>query len=217
MTPKFQASGASLYGIILLVFLIQAGLAFGEESDKCSSAVKTVKMESTQATASFFANERNKPGSIRYESGAILEKADSGLASAEKPGGLCPAGCTLPEKPVIVFRAVPQKFLTDYSDYNMCQKLLEQTEKAPFEYNKDFSSMPQVQSWFSDFSRGKGPDGQNMYQRCSGQCSPQYEFFIVNTNGKLALDADVVCGHARDKNNNMYDISYSYKWQCRAQ
>lgn len=217
MIRKFRAPSASLYGTILLAFLIQTGLAFGEEADKCSSAVKTVKMESTQATASFFANEANKPGSIRYESGAILEKADNGLPSAEKPEGLCPAGCALPEKPVIVFRAVPQKFLTNYSDYNMCQKLLEQTEKAPFEYNKDFSSMSEVESWFSDFSRGKGADGQNMYEKCGGQCSPQYEFFIVDTKGKLSLDADVICGHARDKDNDMYDISYSYKWQCQAQ
>ena len=216
MIRKFRAPSASLYGTILLAFLIQTGLAFGE-ADNCSSAVKTVKMESTQATASFFANERNKPGSIRYESGAILDKADNGLASAEKPEGLCPAGCALPEKPVIVFQAVPQKFLTNYSDYNMCQKLLEQTEKTPFEYNKDFGSMSEIESWFSDFSRGKGTDGQNMYEKCGGQCSPQYEFFIVNTNGKFALDADVVCGHARDKDNNMYDISYSYKWQCQAQ
>ena len=51
--------------------------------------------------------------------------------------------------------------------------------------------MSEVESWFSDFSRGKGADGQNMYDRCSGQCSPQYEFFIADANGKLALDADV--------------------------
>ena len=211
---KFLVSNSYLYITVLFAFLTSAGIAFAQDADKCSSAVKTVKMESTQATASFFANEGNKPGSIRYESAAILEKADNGLSSAQKPADLCPAGCTLPDKPVIVFRAIPQKFLTKYSDYNMCQKLLEQTEKTPFEYNKEFSSMSGVESWFSDFSRGKGTDGQNMYEKCSGQCSPQYEFFIVDTNGKLALDADVVCGHARDKDNNMYDISYSYEWVC---
>lgn len=217
MIRKFQAMSASLYVTILFAILFQTGIAFGQDANKCSSAVRDVRMESTQATASFFANEGNKPGSIRYESGAILEKADNGLASAQKPADLCPQGCTLPDKPVIVFRAIPQKFLTSYSDYNKCQKLLEETEKTPFEYNKDFSSMSEVESWFSDFSRGKGADGQNMYDRCSGQCSPQYEFFIADTNGKLALDADVVCGHARDKDNNMYDISYSYRWQCQGQ
>jgi len=214
---KFTVANNYIYITVLFAFLVQIDTAFGQNADKCSSAVKTVKMESTQATASFFANEGNKPGSIRYESGAILEKADNGLASAEKPADLCPQGCTLPDKPVIVFRAIPQKFLTNYPDYDKCQKLLEETEKTPFEYNKDFGSMSEVESWFSDFSRGKGADGQNMYDRCSGQCSPQYEFFIADANGKLALDADVVCGHARDKDNNMYDISYSYRWQCQAQ
>jgi hypothetical protein len=216
MRRKPEVTFTYLSAVILFAILVQAGFVFADESNKCSAAVKEIKMESTQATAGFLANEGNKPGSIRYESGAILEKADSGLSSAEKPAGLCPAGCVLPAKPVIVFRAVPTAFVTNYSDYDKCQKLLEETEKTPFEYNESFSSMSEVESWFSDFSRGKGTDGQDLYKRCSGQCSPQYEFFITNDAGKLALDADVVCGHARDKSNNMYDISYSYKWICQS-
>jgi hypothetical protein len=216
MTYRIRRSLITLSRVLFFALLFQLNTAGAQEDDKCSDIDKDIVEASTQGTASLFANEGNKPGSIRYESGAILEKADSGLSSAEKPAGLCPAGCVLPAKPVIVFRAVPTAFVTNYSDYDKCQKLLEETEKTPFEYNESFSSMSEVESWFSDFSRGKGTDGQDLYKRCSGQCSPQYEFFITSDGGKLALDADVVCGHARDKSNNMYDISYSYKWICQS-
>jgi hypothetical protein len=185
------------------------------EETKCSNIERDIVEETTHATASLFANESNKPGSVRYESGAILQKAQAGIPNAEKPADLCPAGCKLVPSPVIVFKAVPQKYLTSYSDYAKCQALLEQTEKTPFEYDKQFGSMSEVQDWFSNFSRGKGTDGKDLYNRCSGQCSPQYEFFISDQGGKLTLDADVVCGHARDKSNNMYDISYSYQWVCQ--
>jgi hypothetical protein len=214
MIRKFRASGAFLYGTVLLAFLIQTGLAFGEEAGKCSNIDRDIVEETTHATASLLANESNRPGSVRYESGAILQKAQAGIPHAEKPADLCPARCGLVPDPVIVFKAIPQKFLTNYSDYAKCQALLEQTQKTPFEYDKQFDTMSDVQDWFSNFSRGKGTDGKDLYNKCSGQCSPQYEFFIANESGKLVLDADVVCGHARDKSNNMYDISYSYQWVC---
>ncbi len=200
---------------LLFTILFQLSTAVAQEADKCSDIERDIAEESTQGTASIFANEGNKPGSVRYESDAILQKAEAGMPKAEKPADLCPAGCELRPEPVIVFKAVPQKFLTNYSGYDQCQKLLEETEKTPFEYDKQFGSMSDVQDWFSNFSRGKGTDGKDLYQKCSGQCSPQYEFFITEDGGKLALDAEIICGHARDKSNNMYDISYSYRWICQ--
>jgi hypothetical protein len=214
MKHRIRRSFVILSGVILFALVFQLHTA-GAEETKCSNIEKDIVEETTHATASLFANESNKPGSVRYESGAILQKAQAGIPNAEKPADLCPAGCELVPKPVIVFKAIPQKFLTSYSDYAKCQALLEQTEKAPFEYDKQFGSMSEVQDWFSNFSRGKGTDGKDLYNRCSGQCSPQYEFFISDDGGgKLILDADVVCGHARDKSNNMYNISYSYQWVC---
>ncbi|MEW6143680.1 MAG: hypothetical protein AB1598_01555 [Thermodesulfobacteriota bacterium] len=213
MTYRISKTLLFIPPALLFTFLFQLYTAVAEET-KCSNIEKDIVEETTHATASLFANESNKPGSVRYESGAILQKAQAGIPNAEKPADMCPAGCELVPKPVIVFKAVPQKFLTSYSDYAKCQALLEQTEKTPFEYDKKFGSMSEVQDWFSNFSRGKGTDGQDLYKRCSGQCSPQYEFFISDEGGELTLDADVVCGHARDKSNNMYDISYSYQWVC---
>lgn len=53
MIRKFRASGAFLYGIVLLAFLIQTGLAFGEEAEKCSNIDRDIVEETTHATASF--------------------------------------------------------------------------------------------------------------------------------------------------------------------
>jgi len=213
MTYKICKSSFTLFTAFILVALCQLHTAWAQET-KCSNIERDIVEETTHGTASLFANEGNKPGSVRYESGAILQKAQAGIPHAQKPTDLCPARCGLVPDPVIVFKAVPQKFLTSYSDYAKCQAFLEQTEKTPFEYDKQFDSMSDVQDWFSNFSRGKGTDGKDLYNRCSGQCSPQYEFFIANENGKLILDADIVCGHARDKSNNLYNISYSYQWVC---
>lgn len=189
-------------------------IAVADTGDKCSGIEKDVKQESTLATASLFANERNKAGSIRYESGAMLEKAESGVGGAQKPADICPSDCEISEKPEVIFKAVPNKFLSDYSDYDKCQKLLEETEKTPFAYHEQFSSLDQIESWFSDFSRGKGEDGNDMYDKCSGKCSPQYELIISKDSGKFSLDAEVICGHARDKKDNQYELSYSYRWSC---
>lgn len=203
--------------LLLVTFpLLIANAALADSADKCSGIEKVVKQESTLATASFFANERDQAGSIRYESGAMLEKAENKISSAQKPTELCPAGCQISDKPEVIFKAVPNKFLSDYSDYDKCQKLLEETEKTPFKYNEQFSSIDQIESWFSDFSRGKGEDGKDMYDKCSGKCSPQYKLIISKESGKYSLDADVVCGHARDKKDNQYELSYSYRWSCES-
>lgn len=214
MKYRTRKSLVILSGVLLFTLLFHLNTAVTEEPAKCSNIEKDIVEKTTHGTASLFANQGNQPGSVRYESGAILQKAHAGIPHAEKPANFCPAGCRIMPDPVIVFKAAPQKFLTKYSDKDKCQALLEETEKKPFEYDKQFDSMSDVQNWFSNFSRGKGADGKDLYNRCNGQCSPQYEFFIANENGKLILDAHIVCGHARDKSNNRYVISYSYKWVC---
>lgn len=202
--------------IFIVFFLFQITLAGAEAADKCSSVEKDVSVESTLATAALFAKEENRQGSIRYESKALMNKAEAGAQNAEKPEGFCPAGCELNNEPVVIFKAIPHKFLTSYSDYDMCQKLLEQTEKTPFNYNKQFDSITDVENWFSNFSRGKGTDGKDLDKKCGGDCSPQYEFFITNNGANLTLNADVVCGHARDKSDDKYNLFYSYRWTCQS-
>lgn len=216
MNKAFGAGFSIILVILTVAFLFRANSAGAGEADKCSAVTKNISEDSTLATASLFANERNKPGSIRYESSSMLEKADKNLSEAEKPGDLCPSGCQLAEKPEIVFKSIPNKFETDYPDYDKCQKLLNETEKNPFNYNKQFNSIGEVQDWFSDFSRGKGTDGEDLYKRCDGSCSPQYAFIITEEGSGLKLAASVVCGHERNKQDNKYRLSYSYLWTCQS-
>jgi len=146
----------------------------------------------------------------------MLNKAEGNLANAEKPADLCPPSCRLPDQPMIVFQSIPNNFLTNYGQRDKCEKLQEETEKSPLTYDdKEFDTMQALESWFSDFSQGKGEDGKNLYERCSGECSPRYKNTISKNDNKYFLDATVICGQARDKKDNKYEISYSYRWVCQ--
>ncbi|MGB7293388.1 MAG: hypothetical protein WBD99_14530 [Thermodesulfobacteriota bacterium] len=200
----------------LMVLMSISILVKSEEDEDCSSYIRDVKVESSLASASMLANVQNKKGSIRFETNEMLNKAETNLTNADKPIDLCPSDCQLPDKPMIVFKCVPNNFLTDYDQHEKCESLQDETEKNPFTYSdKEFDTMQGLENWFSNFSQGKGGDGKNLYERCSGQCSPQYKNIITNTENKFVLNAEVVCGHARDKKDNSYKISYSYRWVCQ--
>jgi hypothetical protein len=200
----------------LIVLMSLSMLVKAEEDEDCSSYIRDIKVESSLATASMLANARNKKGSIRFETKEMLNKAETNLMTAEKPADLCPSDCKLPDMPKIVFQSIPNNFLAAYKQRDECEKLQDETEESPFTYNdKKFASMQDLEKWFSNFSQGKGEDGKNLYERCSGQCSPQYKNIITNTDNTFVLNAEVVCGHARDKKDNSYKISYSYRWVCQ--
>jgi hypothetical protein len=197
--------------LISASILVKAG-----EDEDCSSYVRDTKVVSSLASASMLANARNKNGSIRFETKEMLNKAETNLVNAEKPADLCPSNCQLPDKPTIVFQSIPNNFLTNYDQHEKCETLQDKTEENPFTYrDKEFDTMQDLENWFSKFSQGKGEDGKNLYERCSGECSPQYKNIISSQDNQLILTAEVVCGQARDKKDNNYEISYSYRWVCQ--
>ncbi len=202
---------------LYLMVIMSISILVKAEADKdCSSYIRDAKIESSLASASMLANAQNKKGSIRFETKEMLNKAETNLANAEKPTDLCPSDCQLPDKPLIVFQSIPNNFLTGYDQQEKCQTLQGETEKTPFTYSeKEFDTMQALENWLSKFSQGKGEDGKNLYERCSGQCSPQYKNIISSQDNKLILNAEVVCGQARDKKDNNYEISYSYRWVCQ--
>ena len=200
----------------LMVLISISILVEADEDKDCSSYIRDAKIESSLATASMLANVQNKKGSIRFETKAMLNKAEKNLANAEKPADLCPSDCKLPDQPLIVFQSVPNNFLADHNQRDKCETLKDETEESPFTYrDKQFDTMQALESWFSSFSQGKGEDGKNLYERCDGKCSPQYKNIILSDGNKLILTAEVVCGQARDKKDNNYKISYSYRWVCQ--
>ncbi len=198
-------------GALLLTLLSTSAAAA-----PCESIFKDTPGEKATANANAWANWRSNPGSISAESKRLLSNANKGIEKLNQPTDLCPAECKPATAPRIIFRSIPSSYLSSYSDKAKCTELLSATQRKPISYpDRKFADMDALNSWFGDFSQGKGSDGKDLYQRCDGDCSPQYECDITKgTDGKLSLDARVVCGHARDKDQNTYDLSYVFRWEC---
>ena len=186
-------------------------------SPDCAAAFKDTEKVTREATASAFSNVRKAEGSLRYESGKMLNEANAKLSQAAAPSGFCPEGCEASKTPRIVFSSVPKKYLSDYSDSKKCEDLLQKTKDNPIKFSdRKFSTQEEFNAWFGDFSQGKGTDGNELYKLCDGACSPRYTCFISQKDGHLNVDAEAICGTARDKNDNLYVLSYSYRFFCEA-
>jgi len=188
-------------------------------AEGCGSAYIDVPGSSALASASLWSNARSAGDSLKVQSRTLLEQAAASRKVVAPPSGGCPAGCKPAGPPLVVFRSIPNRFRADYSDAGMCRKLEAQTRAAPFRYGgKTFASLDDLNSWFSDFSQGDGPDGEDLYRRCSGECSPQYTNSIdMTASSTFNLIADVVCGPARDKSDNQYLLTIAYRFACRPQ
>jgi hypothetical protein len=203
--------------LTLGVGLLLAGSLPALAADGCGSVSVEVAGSSALGSASLWSNVRSASDSLKVQSRTLLEQATANRKNMAPPASGCPVGCKPAGPPLVVFRSVPNKFLANYSDALMCKTFEAQTRAAPFRYGgKTFASLDDLNSWFSDFSQGDGPDGEDLYRRCSGTCSPQYTNVIdVTTHSTLNLVADVVCGPARDKSDDQYRLSIAYRFACR--
>lgn len=194
---------------------VVSNVAYGEDS--CAKAYKDVPGKTSLGTASTWANLRGADGSLKAESKKLLDQATKERATIKPPADACPTGCEVAPNPLLIFSSVPNKLLKDYSDSATCEKLAAQTKTAPFRYDaKSFSSLDDLNAWFSDFSQGKGKDGNDLYEKCPGSCSPQYTNIIDLKGARFILTAQAVCGGARDKDDNQYRLSVAYRYQCKA-
>lgn len=184
--------------------------------DQCFNKTVQIENEKVVATADTLPNFRNIAGSLRFESNRLLENAENALQKGVNlPSNECPPGCKLEEKPEILFSCVPQKYLQESNDLKYCLSMERKTATTPFEYtNIGFDSISQLADWFSDFSQGKGKDGNDLYRRCDQSCSPQYSNQIKRENNKLLLNSSVICGPPRDKSDNKYFLKTFFLWHC---
>jgi hypothetical protein len=208
---------AEAHRSILVVGLLLAAQLPALAADDCSSSYVDIAGTSALASASMWSNVRSASNSLKVQSRTLLEQATATRKLMAPPASGCPAGCKPAGPPLVLFRSVPNKFRAGHSDADMCLKLEVQTRTAPFRYGgKTFASLDELNSWFSDFSQGDGPDGEDLYRRCSGACSPQYTNIVdVTTGSTLNLVADVVCGPPRDKSDDQYRLSIAYRFACR--
>ena len=106
--------------------------------------------------------------------------------------------------------------MTDYDQESKCARLLDATssEHLGFE-SRTFETVGELGNWLDDFVRGRGAAGEDLYRRCDGRCSPQYEWIISPDGGRLVLDTQVTCGHARNRSDNEFELSYGLRWTCQ--
>ena len=190
-TRLFTLSLAGLLaGLLISVF---GPLNSFAQDCKLKSSAKVIN--SISASAGNWANLRNNPGSLRFESDRLLKEGYSLLTSAN----------TAQKIPALVLESTPQKFLTDYRDSAYCQEKFSSTVKKPIEFNGlSFASIDELSKWFGDFSQGSGKEGKQLYALCDKSCSPQYSLQIKESAGKLNVNASAICGPARDKDDDMY-------------
>ena len=174
----------------LVLFL--PGLALSEELE-CHNDKHIIG--SIEASAGTWVNLRNNKGSLRYETNRLLSKGldylDQGID--------------------LKFSSVPAKFKTEYRNYEYCEKKLDKTSEENITFdNQEFKSFDEMQEWITEFSKGKGAQGEELYELCDKDCSPQYEYEISkDQNGLISIKPYVICGHARDMSDNMYKLSLS--------
>ena len=213
---RFPSMNRSLFHSLLCSLLfgvICPSKAFAED---CSANQHEVPLRRALASASSWENLRNSAVSLRFMTRSMIAEAKNSLSLAEKPQDLCSPPCQIMENPWIVFRATPHRFLTGDADAEVCKHMLQQTRDRPFNYKeRGFDDLDSFSAWYNDFSTGKGKDGADLYRRCPGTCSPQYTTTLLHRAGKLVANAEVICGPARDKSDNLYDLSTSYRWSCK--
>lgn len=219
MVSAFRNKVSLLTVLVLTCLWTMAGA--GVELDRalaeCPGENHLVKLEGKMATASMWDNFRRNPGSIAFECQQLIDRAlaDQGL-SAEYESH-CQPPCVAHLEGAVILRSKPNKLLSDYSEKELCQKFLTATTRDPLRYEGlRFKSSAEFNDWFSNFSQGSGDQGEDLYQRCPGSCSPQFEAHISQENSGLEVDVMVVCGHARDKDDNQYQLSTWRMVTCQA-
>jgi len=154
-------------------------------------------VEEKLASAGSWANFRNNAGSIRYESNRIFKEGYDLLVSEQSDD----------KASLLIIHSIPNKFLQNYSDQEKCEKSLSETKESPIVFNNlSFSSIEELSKWFGEFSRGSGKEGKELYKICAGSCSPQYHLGIRKKESNLLVKADIVCGPARDKSDDQYNL-----------
>ena len=152
------------------------------------------------ATAGALSNMRNTENSIRFLSNELLGAA---IAEAGKH----------PHKDkhsTIIFTSVPTTFIDGKTDSKnvSCDDRQKETTASPIVYSdKTFSGSDELMDWISDFSQGRETEGRNLYRRCSGSCSPQYKYYIHPKESGFNVTAEVICGKARNKSDDLYQLT----------
>ncbi len=210
-----------LAGFLLVQSVVAAtanpgGSAAEPKGNACAPAGIDTPLANEPASSGIMFNLAEHPKSIRAVAGRLLDEAlvqQQGLEA-----GLACADCKGPGRARVVYKVAPMHFLPDREQKAVCLKLDGQTRKRPFEFApRRFGSVTELNDWIMGFSQGRGPEGEELYRRCSANCSPRYEFVIAREKEGLNLETRVQCGPARDRSSDEYAISTALRVDCGLQ
>jgi hypothetical protein len=201
--------------LVAALVLCSAVSAWSQEP--CTPAHVDLSRTQATATAKSLANILKAQGSVRAEVTRQLRNAREGATQAEPPDDACSHLCRVGQPAQILLTIAPEKFLAVYADAHKCEERLSQTSAQPLRFGpRHAGSTDELAAWISDLSQGRGLDGAVLYKQCDGSCSPRYSARVTQDGDGFVATLDVVCGPARDRNNNMYSVASGYRWACIA-
>src|SRR5262245_22166315 len=172
--------------------------------------------ERASATADSMANLRGAPGSLKAELSRLLNDAQQGVKRATPPTESCRQSCTAVGPPRITISVVPNRLLKSYQDAEKCVQRLTQTSAQPLRFGpRRVKTENELGNWIAEVSQGHGEDGALLYEKCDGKCSPRYFIEAAPDGHGIVGSMSVVCGPARDKDDNTYTVLSGYRWGCR--
>jgi hypothetical protein len=206
--PHFLLSSSIFLGIF--ANLLQAETPCVENSYE-----EIVRSES--ATAALFSNWLKRDGSVSKVLEEMFAEGQKKMQSRAAPANACSTSCSPARTPpALLFESVPQTFLANYEEASICEQLFVKTKSKPLQYQRLFENFEDLTDWITLLSRGKGKEGEDLYTQCVGSCSPQYFYTVTLEQHKYLAKAKIICGHARDKDDDMYTLRYGFRWSCAA-
>lgn len=180
----------------------------------CSPAGETIPFQSSLASAGYFANFRNSESSVNFQTDALLSAASQKRSEIEGEHPLCVDSCSN-ARLAIVFSSTPNMRRSGYDDAADCDRLDAETAKNPITYSgRTFENADDARSWYHELTQGDGTDGEDLYTRCPGSCSPAYTSSIIREDERLVISTSIHCGHARDRDDNQYRLATGFRWEC---
>jgi hypothetical protein len=181
----------------------------------CVASVDEVSLMNKKGHAGIMYNVAEHPKSIRVVAANMLAEALD--VSATKKTAACAVGCSQSSRSEIIYRVTPIAFIAEPQQQALCLTLERETSSTPLRFPaREFKSVEALNGWVMEFSQGRGEDGKALYAQCGGNCSPRYTFLISPATDGLHVEAEVICGHARDRDVDEYDVSTALRLHCEA-
>lgn len=187
--------------------------AVGARATDCARTPAETQIATATGSVGVMKNLAEHPNSIRAVAGRLL--SDALIADGKQAGPACDTACAQRDKAEIVYRVAPTAYLADNQQREVCRKFESETSSHPLTFNqRQFRNVDELNEWIMAFSQGQGEDGRLLYELCSSNCSPRYTFLIAEQNAGYAVKAEVLCGLARDRSNDVFRVSTAVRRSC---